>query len=45
MILNMDQIRKKTSKLYNKNMSAIKDTKSKYGKIIKFINKNQEIKL
>lgn len=43
MILNMNQARKEASKLYNKNMSAIKDTKSKFGKIIKFINENQEI--
>jgi len=34
---------KDASELYNKSMFAIKNTKSKYGKIIKFINQNQEI--
>jgi hypothetical protein len=29
--------------LYNKCMEAIKNTKSKFGKIIKFINENSEI--
>ena len=39
MILYMEQTRKKASEVYNK----IKDTKSKFIKIIKFINENQEI--
>ena len=39
----MEQTRKDASELYNKSMFAIKNTKSKYGKIIKFINQNQEI--
>lgn len=39
----MEQTRKEASELYNKSMVAIKNTKSKYGKIIKFINKNHEI--
>ena len=43
MILNMEQIREEASELYIKNMSAIKDTKSKFGKIIEFINNNKEI--
>ena len=32
------------SELYNKCMKDIKNTKSKFGKIIKFINENSEIK-
>ena len=39
----MEQIRKDASELYNKSMDAIKNTKSKFKKIIKFINQNQEI--
>jgi len=39
----MEQTRIYASELYNKSMFAIKNTKSKYGKIIKFINQNQEI--
>ena len=43
MILNMNQTREEATKLYNKSMSAIKYTKTRFGKIIKFINENQEI--
>ena len=32
------------SELYMKSMSAIKNTKSKFGKIIKFINQNPDIR-
>ena len=39
----MEQTRKEASILYNNSMSKIKDTKSKFKKIIKFINENQEI--
>ena len=39
----MEQIRNDASELYNKSMVAIKNTKSKFKKIIKFINKNREI--
>ena len=39
----MEQTRKDASELYNKSMRAIKNTKSKFGKIITFINQNQEI--
>ena len=39
----MEQIREEISEVYNKSMSKIKDTKSKFKKIINFINENQEI--
>tara|TARA_B100000085_G_scaffold274044_1_gene290223 strand:+ start:583 stop:936 length:354 start_codon:yes stop_codon:yes gene_type:complete len=39
----MEQRRKEASELYNKSMFAIKNTQSKFRKIIKFINQNQEI--
>ena len=39
----MEQTRKEASELYNKSMFAIKNTKSKFTKIIEFINQNQEI--
>tara|TARA_B100001093_G_C26154120_1_gene728741 strand:- start:52 stop:411 length:360 start_codon:yes stop_codon:yes gene_type:complete len=39
----MEQNRKKASILYAKSMSGIKDTKTKFKKIVRFINNNQEI--
>jgi hypothetical protein len=39
----MEQTREEASELYNKSMLAIKNTKSKFGKIIKYINQNKEI--
>ena len=39
----MEQTRKEASELYKKSMFVIKNTKSKFRKIIKFINQNKEI--
>ena len=39
----MEQTRKEASELYKKSMFVIKNTKSKFIKIIKFINQNKEI--
>lgn len=38
----MEETRKEASKLYSKSMCGIKNTKSKFIKIIKFLNENQE---
>ena len=40
----MESIRQKASKLYNEIMFDIKQTKSKFCKIIKTINKDVELK-